>query len=308
MKMNFIQKYFAIIVIAGVILAISIPSIFIPLKPYITYLLAAIMLIIGLHLQAKDFVKVANLKGKLLVILVLKLTVTSIAAFIIGKFFGLDLTALIGLVIVGACPGGTASGVMALLARANISLVVSLTFLTTLLAPIFMPLIIYFFFAKSIKLDWFGMFETMAIIVIVPIVLGILINKFTKLNDSTLKKISNIPILLIMLIVMIVTALNKDTMMLVPTDIILSVIILSIFANIFGYLIGRVLGLDFDSRLALLFEFSILDVGLGIVIALAFFGNQAAIAATFYAIWQNIIGPIIVNFVNICRNTKFKSS
>ncbi|MDE4961409.1 bile acid:sodium symporter family protein, partial [Francisella tularensis subsp. holarctica] len=59
MKMNFIQKYFAIIVISGVILAISIPSIFIPLKPYITYLLAAIMLSIWLHLQAKDLVKVA---------------------------------------------------------------------------------------------------------------------------------------------------------------------------------------------------------------------------------------------------------
>lgn len=112
MKMNFIQKYFAIIVIAGVILAISIPSIFIPLKPYITYLLAA---------------------------------------FIIGKLFGLSLTALIGLVIVGACPGGTASGVMALLARANISLVVSLTFLTTLLAPIFMPLIIYFSFQRVLS-------------------------------------------------------------------------------------------------------------------------------------------------------------
>ncbi|MDE5000942.1 bile acid:sodium symporter family protein, partial [Francisella tularensis subsp. holarctica] len=77
-----------------------------------------------------------------------------------------------------------------------------LTFLTTLLAPIFMPLFIYFFFSKSIKLDWFGIFETMAIIVIVPIVLGILISKFTKLNYSTLKKISNIQIILIMLIVM----------------------------------------------------------------------------------------------------------
>ncbi|NBH63662.1 hypothetical protein CHQ77_03860 [Francisella noatunensis subsp. noatunensis] len=183
--MNFIQKYFAIIVILGVLLAVSVPYIFIPLKPYITYLLATIMLVIGLHLQPKDFVKVANLKGKLLVILFLKLTVTSIAAFIIGKLFGLSLTALIGLVIVGACPGGTASGVMALLARANISLTVSLTFLTTLLAPIVMPLIIYFFFAKSIELDWFGMFETMAIIVILPIVLGILISKFTKLNDLT---------------------------------------------------------------------------------------------------------------------------
>lgn len=107
---------------------------------------------------------------------------------------------------------------------------------------------------------------------------------------------------------MVVTALNKDTIVLVPSDIILSVIILSTFANIFGYLIGKVLGLDFESRLALLFEFSILDVGLGIVIALVFFGNQAAIAATFYAIWQNIVGPIIVNFINIRRNTKLKSS
>lgn len=106
---------------------------------------------------------------------------------------------------------------------------------------------------------------------------------------------------------MIVVALNKETIMLVPKNIILSVIILSAVANIFGYLIGRILGLDFESRLALLFEFSILDVGLGIVIALVFFGNQAAIAATFYAIWQNVIGPIIVNFVNIRRNTKLKS-
>lgn len=149
--MNFIQKYFAIIVILGVLLAVSVPYIFIPLKPYITYLLATIMLVIGLHLQPKDFVKVANLKGKLLVILFLKLTVTSIAAFIIGKLFGLSLTALIGLVIVGACPGGTASGVMALLARANISLTVSLTFLTTLLAPIVMPLIIYFSLQKVLS-------------------------------------------------------------------------------------------------------------------------------------------------------------
>ncbi|WP_150466730.1 bile acid:sodium symporter family protein [Francisella sp. SYW-9] len=304
--MNFIQKYFAIIVIAGVSLAILMPSVFIPLKPYITYLLAAIMLIIGLHLQAKDFVKVANLKWKLVIILLLKLTVTSIAAFIIGKFFGLGLTALIGLVIVGACPGGTASGVMALLARANISLTVSLTFLTTLLAPIFMPLIIYIFFSKSIKLDWFGMFETMAIIVIVPIVLGVLISKFSKLSKSSLNKISNIPILLIILIVMVVTALNKGTIILVPVDIIISVIVLSLFANIVGYLIGKILGLDIDSRLALLFEFSILDVGLGIVIALVFFGNQAAIAATFYAIWQNIVGPIIVNLINIRRNINTK--
>ncbi|MDE4957556.1 bile acid:sodium symporter family protein, partial [Francisella tularensis subsp. holarctica] len=79
-----IQIYFAIIVIEGFFLAISIPSIFIPLKTYFTFLLAAIMLIIGMHLQAKDFVKVAaNLKGKILVILFLNLTVTSIAAFLI---------------------------------------------------------------------------------------------------------------------------------------------------------------------------------------------------------------------------------
>ncbi|MED7787733.1 bile acid:sodium symporter family protein [Francisella sp. 19X1-34] len=304
--MSFIQKYFAIVVILGVVLAISIPSIFTPLKPYITYLLAAIMLVIGLHLQTKDFVKVAKLKYKLAVILLLKLIITPIVAFIVGKLLGLNLPALVGLVIVGACPGGTASGVMALLARANISLTVSLTFLTTLLAPIFMPLIIYIFFSKSIKLDWLGMFETMAIIVIVPIALGILISKFSRLNESVLNKISNIPILLIILIVMIVTALNKHTMMLIPIDIIISVIVLSIFANILGYLIGKFLGLDIDSRLALLFEFSILDVGLGIVIALVFFGNQAAIAATFYAIWQNIIGPIIVNIVNIRRNIKAK--
>ena len=302
--MNFIQKYFAIIVIVGVALALSMPYVFIPLKPYITYLLATIMLIIGLHLQAKDFVKVTNFKGKLAIILFLKLTVTSIAAFIIGKFFGLNLMALIGLVIVGACPGGTSSGVMALLARANISLTVSLTFLTTLLAPIVMPLIVYLFFSKSIRLDWFGMFKTMVIIVIAPIVLGILISKLSKLGKRILNKISNIAILLIILIVIIVTALNKDTIMLIPMNIITSVIVLSIFANIFGYLMGKVLGLDIDSRLALLFEFSLLDVGLGTVIALIFFGNQAALAATFYAIWQNILGPIIVNLLNIRRKSK----
>jgi BASS family bile acid:Na+ symporter len=302
MKMNFIQKYFSIIIFVGVGLAIAMPSVFIPLKPYITYLLAAIMLIIGLHLKAQDFLKVVKLKEKILIIVFLKLTVTAIAAYFIGSWLGLGLMGLIGLVIAGACPGGTASGVMALLARANISLVVSLTFLTTLLAPISMPLIIYFFFSKNIEIDYFTMFKTMAIVVILPVVLGVVINKAIKLSQSNLKRLSNISIFLIILIVMVVTSLNHEIIKLVPIRIILSVILLSTFANLFGYLLGKILRLDFESRLALVFEFSILDVGLGIVIALVFFGSQAAIAATFYAIWQNIVGPVIVNLVNVRRN------
>lgn len=300
--MNFIQKYFSIIIFVGVGLAIAMPSVFIPLKPYITYLLAAIMLIIGLHLKAQDFLKVVKLKEKILIIVFLKLTVTAIAAYFIGSWLGLGLMGLIGLVIVGACPGGTASGVMALLARANISLVVSLTFLTTLLAPISMPLIIYFFFSKNIEIDYFTMFKTMAIVVILLVVLGVVINKAIKLSQSNLKRLSNISIFLIILIVMVVTSLNHEIIKLVPIRIILSVILLSAFANLFGYLLGKILRLDFESRLALVFEFSILDVGLGIVIALVFFGSQAAIAATFYAIWQNIVGPVIVNLVNVRRN------
>ncbi|APC96586.1 bile acid:sodium symporter family protein [Francisella frigiditurris] len=297
MKKNFISQYFSLIIILAALIGIFFPSMFRSFGGVIPYLLALIMFSVGLHINISDFKYVVNLRYKIFIILFLKISCTAYLAYLIGKFLGLNLLELVGLVIVGTCPGGTAASVMALLSRANVTLAVCLTMITTILTPITMPLIIYSLFHESVELDWLGMAQTTFTIVIIPIALGLLVKKKNIFGPNALDIFTNIAIIAITLIVMIIVALNYNIILALPVKLILSVIILSILASFIGYIVGVMFNLDTASRKALLFEFSILDVGLGIVIATIFFGKEAAIAGVFYAVWQNIVGPIIANLL-----------
>ncbi|WP_440993508.1 bile acid:sodium symporter family protein [Cysteiniphilum litorale] len=300
MKLNnyAVIKSFSIIVICGALLALCLPSIFTPLKAFIPLFLGIIMFLVGINVSLKDVRQIADIKGRFILIIVLKSFVTALIAYIIGRLLQLDNYALIGLVIVGACPGGTASNVMSLLSKANLALTVSLTLVTTLLAPIVMPIILYLFLHKTVTVPWTGIVTTTLIIVVLPIVLGIIFQRFIALKPHTVNKLSLLAIITIVIVVMIVVALNKEALWHVSLKLCVAIVLLHALASVIGYVLGKLFRLDHKSALALLFEFSILDVGLGIVIAILFFGKLAAIAGTLYAVWQNIAGPILVSLLS----------
>ena len=292
---NIIEKLFVGIILSGVVLALLFPQVFTPFAPSISYLLALIMLVIGLNVPLREFRGVSQIKLKCLIAIILKFTTVSITAYVIAISLNLNTLAMVGLIIVGTCPGGTASNVMAYLAKSNLALTVSLTLLTTLLAPLVMPVLLYGFLHKQIHVPWKSMLEASALIVLIPTIVGITVNKYFSISLKIKNILPNFAILAIAFIIATVVALNHKELLNFPFKIFVAALLLNAFGYFFGYITAKILRMDNQSTVSLMFEFSILDVGLGIVLAMMFFGPEAAVAGTIYAVLQNITGPIIVS-------------
>ena len=290
--------------IFGVILALLFPQAFTPFAPTIPYLLALIMLVIGLNVTLREFKDVSQMKLKCLVAIIFKFATISVGAYIITVSLNLNTLAMVGLIIVGTCPGGTASNVMSYLAKSNLALAVSLTLMTTILAPFIIPTLLYALLHKQIHVPWKSMLETSALIVLIPIIVRLTINKLISIPSKVKNVLPNIAILTITLIVATVVALNQKELINFPYKIFIAALLLNAFGYLSGYMTAKLLKMDNKSTISLMFEFSILDVGLGIVLALMFFGPEAAVAGTIYAVLQNITGPLIVGLTKVYSKPK----
>ena len=221
-NINFIEKFFVVIILFGVILALLFPQAFTPFAPTIPYLLALIMLVIGLNVTLRKFKDVSQMKLKCLVAIIFKFATISVGAYIIAVSLNLNTLAMVGLIIVGTCPGGTASNVMSYLAKSNLALAVSLTLMTTILAPFIIPTLLYALLHKQIHVPWKSMLETSALIVLIPIIVGLTINKLISIPSKVKNVFPNIAILTITLIVATVVALNQKELINFPYKIFVS--------------------------------------------------------------------------------------
>ena len=99
-------------------------------------------------------------------------------AFVLAKIFQLPPEIAVGVILVGCCPGGTASNVMTFLAKGNTALSVTITSFTTLLAPIVTPALIYFLASEWLPVSFMAMFMSVVKVVLIPIILGFLLKYY----------------------------------------------------------------------------------------------------------------------------------
>ena len=128
--------------------------------------------------------------------------------------FGMGLTLALGVVLVGCCPGGTASNVITYLAKGDLALSVGMTGVSTLLAPFLTPLLTWALAGKSVDVNVASMFLSILWVVILPIVIGLLVKwiwpKFTEKATDYLPAFSSIAIAFI---VAIIIAANADKLL-----------------------------------------------------------------------------------------------
>lgn len=295
-----IQRQFVWIIIAFSVTAYLNPSIFLWVKPHISQLLALIMLGIGINLSSKEIQTTWKLRNKLLLVVLIRFLLLSTSSYLIARLFHLPLYDLIGLVIIGACPGGTASNVMALLSKSNASLTIMLTLVTTLLSPIFLPILAFLFLHKHVEIPIIGIFATTLTIVILPVLLGAFVKKILPKSSTTLlcDYFPLLSILSIALIVAYVIAENQVRISGLPILVFLSVLIVNLLGYIYGYSISRLLKLNLPEKQALTYEFGMQDTGLGVVIATTFFSPAAALSGAIFSMLQNITAPILIKIWN----------
>lgn len=291
----------ALIVLAVAALALFVPSsgLWISLKA-VNYLLMVVMFGMGLTMKLDDFKVVFTQPKDVLIGCLAQFTVMPILAFSLGKIFGLEAGLLAGVILVGTCPGGTSSNVITYMSKGNVALSVGMTSVNTLLSPIVTPAITYLLLRTSVKVDMLAMCLSILQVVILPIALGFVVNKFAK--KFVAKVIDILPVVSVIAICLIVsTVVSHNAEKILTTGAIVFVVV--ILHNLLGYAcgfgLGKVLKMDMPKTKALTVEIGMQNSGLATSLANTAFPSlaMATVPGAIFSVWHNISGAILANIL-----------
>jgi BASS family bile acid:Na+ symporter len=299
---KFIEKYFFIIILLAVVISLIYPNSFQwVLSNYnginiLNLLLSIVLFTMGTTLKADDFVRVFKNPKEISVGLLSQYLAMPFLALALAKIFSLNDALTVGLILVGTVPGGTASDVITFLAKGDVALSVSLTAVSTVISPILTPLITLFLIGNQIQFNPFDMFISIIQIVIIPIVLGLILNyKFPDFCEKLKDYLPAISSIVISLIVAGVIGANKQAI-LTSSEIIIIVIILQYFVAMFlGFAAGYLAGMDKKQIVTVAIELAFQNSGLSTGLAKTHFPNlsQATVPGALYSVWQNFAGSIL---------------
>ena len=178
------------------------PELFVSLTPWVSPMLGLVMFGMGLMLSISDFKAVFSHPTE--VILGIFAQYSLMPAIAYGICVALDLPGelAIGVILVGACPGGTSSNVLTYLARGDVALSVTLTSCTTLLAPFVTPTIVAWLAQEWVAVDPYAMFKSICWIILIPVAAGVAVHA---LVGERIRQASDVlPLLSIAVIIVIV--------------------------------------------------------------------------------------------------------
>ena len=292
-----VSDYMGVLVLLSALAALLFPDTLSHLKPrLINPLLGVIMFGMGLTLKAEDFKVVFSRPRDVLVGCLAQFTVMPLLAFVLTKVFRLELALAIGVILVGCCPGGTASNVITYLAKGDLALSVGMTAVSTLLAPVLTPLLVWLLAGETVDVDVVGMLLSILWVVILPIALGLLVKRFSpRTTEQASAYLPALSTLAICVIVLIVIAANAHKLLDGGLVILLVVVLHNVCGLAAGYLIGSILRLTSAKRRAISVEVGMQNSGLASSLATLHFAAYplATIPGALFSVWHNISGAIV---------------
>ncbi len=298
----FIGKNMAWIVLIIAALALFFPEtcLWIHTK-WINYLLMIVMFGMGLTMKLSDFAVVFKRPGDIIIGCSAQFIIMPLLAFALGKTFSLNDELLAGVILVGTCPGGTSSNVITYLSKGDTALSVGMTSINTLLAPFLTPLLTYLYLRTSVSVDAKAMFLSIIQVVIVPIGLGLLINRlFGKRAQRITDALPVVSVIAICLIVASVVSHNSEKILSTGLIIFIVVILHNLLGYFFGYLIGILFKMDLPRKKAVAIEIGMQNSGLATTLAGSAFPNltMATVPGAIFSVWHNISGAILAGWFN----------
>ena len=294
-----IGKYMAVIVLAAAAMALFLPKTCLWIQTsWVNTLLMVVMFGMGLTLKAEDFLPVIRRPRDILLGCMAQYTVMPLLAFGLGKLFGLETGLMAGVILVGACPGGTASNVITYLSDGDVALSVGMTSVNTLLAPVVTPAVTWLFLRTSVSVDMKAMILSILKVVIVPVALGFLINHFWGTHTQKVRDI--LPTVSVGAITMIVASVvsHNAARILDTGALIFAVVILhNLLGYATGYALAFILKMPAAKKRALSIEIGMQNSGLATSLAETAFPNlsMATVPGAVFSVWHNISGAILAN-------------
>ncbi len=294
---------FTVMIFAAVATSLFYPQYFLvwgdfKLSGLIIPLLQIIMFGMGTSMSVNDFVTIVKSPKGVIIGILSQFTIMPILGFTLAYFSGLPPEIAAGIVLVGCSPSGLASNVMAYLAKANLALSITITSCTTLLAPFITPLLMKLLAGAYIEINVLSMMWDISKMIILPILVGLLFNKLLGSKASWLDKVMpQVSMLGIALIIVVITAAGRDSLLSIGPLLIVIVLLHNGFGYLLGYWSARAFKMSESDARTVAIEVGLQNAGLASGIAKTM-GKIATIglAAGVFGPVMNITGSMLASY------------
>ena len=265
----------------------------------ITPILGLIMFGMGMTIKLSDFRIILSRPKDMLIGCLAQFTIMPLLAWSLSQAFNLPSALAIGVILVGCCPGGTASNVITYLAHGDLALSVGMTSVSTILAPLLTPFLTWLLAGETVDVDALGMLLSILYVVVLPIVAGSIIQhyqpSFTQKAAIWLPAFST---LMITAVVAIIVAHNAEKLLTSGLLILAVVMLHNLCGFVLGYTLGRLMHLTEPKRRAISIEVGMQNSGLATSLATIHFAAYplAAVPGAIFSVWHNISGALFARW------------
>lgn len=276
--------------------AVVFPALLIPLKWAIVPLLGVVMFGMGVTLTTSDFT--ATLKRPVIVALgmVLQFLVMPLIGWLLTRLLSLPLPLAVGVILVGAAPGGTASNVITYLARGDVALSITLTSMSTMLAVVMTPLLTWLYVGQLVAVPAADMLLSILKIILLPVACGVFVNtQWGERLEKVKRLFPFMSVVAIILIIGIIVALNQAQLSTLVFPVVIAVILHNIMGLAAGYMVPRAFGFDSTVCRTIAIEVGMQNSGLAVALAVKYFSPAAALPGALFSIWHNLSGAALAS-------------
>lgn len=266
-------------------------------RPAIQPLLGLVMLGMGMTLAPADFRRVAERPAPVAIGVALQLAVMPLAGLLLARALDLPPALAAGVILLGACPGGTASNVVTWLARGDVALSVTLTTVSTLLAPIATPALTALYAGARVPVPAAAMLRDIAAIVLLPVAAGVALRVLAGARlERVARALPLLSVLAIAAIVAIVVALDRDRLAAAAAPVALAVVLHNALGLGLGWAGARALGRTEVEARTIAIEVGMQNSGLAAALATAHFPPAAALPGALFSVWHNLSGAALASW------------
>lgn len=302
---DFISRWMGALVLAIAVVAVAVPAPFESIGTWvINPMLGLIMFGMGMTLSPHDFQILLRRPKDVLIGTTAQFLIMPALAWLLTVLFQLPEELALGVILVGCCPGGTASNVITYLAKGDLALSVGVTATSTILAPLMTPFLVWLLAGTFVHVDTVGMLMSIVYVIILPIIAGFLIQHY--LPTLTQRAVTYLPAfstLMITGLVGIVVGHNASRLLTGGMVVLVVVVVHNLCGLLLGYGVSRLCGLSLPKRKALSIEVGMQNSGLASSLATIHFAAfpMAAIPGAIFSVWHNISGALVARMFSNMR-------
>lgn len=288
---------FPVLILAAFAVSLAVPAQLSPLSAGTDVALGIIMFGMGLTLTPPDFALVVRRPLPVLVGVVAQFAIMPTLAWVLAEAFRLDPGLAAGVILVGCAPGGTSSNVISYLAKGDVALSVTMTSISTLLAPLMTPLLTRWLAGQYMPVDAGSMAMSIVKMVLVPVVGGLVVRVlFTRAVERVLPAMPWVSVLGICYVVLAVVSKSAEKILSAGLLIVVVVACHNVLGYLFGYGAGRMLGRDSRVCRTISIEVGMQNSGLAAALATTYFSPAAALPGAVFSTWHNLSGAVLAAF------------